>query len=150
MEATVSHILVSQVAEIGERLDVTLKQAEERVVHLEKLAARWTTLQSEVAEVKTWSVQEAPVALQSLHSLETSPRDKLSKAQQLQTHLNEKESLIAQLSNVAEELIKGMNDQLYVFTVAKISPTNNFYHKKLGLSSNLRHTKLELKEYSIL
>lgn len=131
MEATVSHILVSQVAEIGERLDVTLKQAEERVVHLEKLAARWTTLQSEVAEVKTWSVQEAPVALQSLHSLETSPRDKLSKAQQLQTHLNEKESLIAQLSNVAEELIKGMKITCTYLLWQKYHPQTIFITQSL-------------------
>lgn len=91
---------------MSERLEATAQLVQERVIILEQQLARWTCLETEVAGVKAWSA-EAPVAVQTLHSMQATPQARLSKAQQLQTQIDDRERLIARLSAETEELIIG-------------------------------------------
>lgn len=108
-----------QVAEIGSRLESTAQHVEEKIVLLEQQVGRWSNLETEVASVKAWSV-EAPVMVQGLHTLQATPQAKLTKAQQLQAQIEERELLIHKLSAEADDLITG-----------RISNKSIKYHKTL-------------------
>lgn len=95
------------ITKIEEMVETTIENVAKRVVYLKEHSSRWSKFQTEMAELKNWSQQNAPQAIANIQDQLTSPTDRVKKAESLQKQIIEKITIMKLLKQESRELIKG-------------------------------------------
>lgn len=84
----------------------------ERSEHLEKLSTKFNEFETNLKQVKTWTVEHAPSSIQIISSSNLSPEERSKTSQQLNEQLTTYQTTIDQLNQQMESLIGRFEYQL--------------------------------------
>ncbi|KAK9694281.1 Spectrin repeat [Popillia japonica] len=97
--------LEKEIREIEERLQTTLVNVDEHVVHLERVNTQWSQFQTKVHDLQSWTVQNTPKLLTITQEFEAPPEERAVKATLLHSQLAEKLHLLQSVESEAKSLM---------------------------------------------
>lgn len=103
-EAEKHPFLEKEVKEIEERLHTTLREVQERVVYLEQFQVKFSSFQSKLGQLQSWTNQSAPQLLTAVQEGDIGPEERINKTTLLQSEVAQKINLLDELGSEAKSL----------------------------------------------
>lgn len=72
---------------------------------MEKLSSKWTDLETNVKQVKTWTAELAPSSIHIMNSTTLSPEERAKTTQNLQNQLTSHISTVGKLNDEVDSLM---------------------------------------------